>query len=259
MAGIGALALLPGLFFLLFVALPLGALVYRTAEAGDLRQRIWQPVVRDALWLSLASSTVTLMIALAAGTPLAYLLARARFPGRRLLDTLIDLPIVLPPVVAGVALLMAFGRRGVLGGALDAAGWDVAFTGRAVIMAQVFVATPFYIRTARAGFQSVDITLEQMAYTLGASRLRTFFRITLPLAAPAVTAGAALCWARAISEFGATIMFAGNTRGATQTLPLAILSVMETDLYAALAISVLLLGVAFAVLLVLGMTSRAAA
>lgn len=243
------LFLLPAIAFALFVAVPLAALIYRAARAGNLLDSLRQPIVRDALRISLVTSTLTLVIVVCLGTPLAYLLARGSFPGRRLLDTLVDLPLVLPPVVAGVALLMAFGRRGVLGDELGRAGVDLAFTTAAVVLAQVFVSAPFYIRAAKAGFQSVDVTLEQMAYTLGASRWRTFVRVTLPLALPAVAGGIVLCWARALSEFGATMMFAGNFRGTTQTMPLAVMSAMESDLFAALSLAVILLAVSFAVLM----------
>lgn len=240
---------LPSAVFVLFVLAPLGALVYRAAESGNILDSLQKPIVREALRLSLITSTLTLAVAVVLGTPLAYVLARYRFPGRQIVDTLIDLPIVLPPVVAGVALLMAFGRRGVFGDELQAAGIELAFTTKAVIIAQIFVSAPFFIRAAKAGFQSVDETLEQMAYTLGVSRLRTFVRITLPLALPALVGGIVLCWARALSEFGATMMFAGNFRGTTQTMPLAIMTAMESDLFAALSISVILLGFTFVVLL----------
>ena len=252
----GAILLVPGVLFGLFVIVPLAALVYRAIEGGQLDENLREGFVLDALQLSLLTSTIALLIVLACGTPLAYLLARAQFPGKRLVDTLVDLPIVLPPVVAGVALLMAFGRRGVLGDELNAAGIDIAFTTTAVVLAQVFVSAPFYIRAARAGFASVDESLERIAYTLGASRARAFFRITLPLAWPALAGGAVLCWARALSEFGATIMFAGNLRGETQTMPLAVLTAMESDLFAALALSVILLAVSCAVLLAFRLVSR---
>lgn len=248
--------LLPGLGFALFVAVPLAALTYRAADSGQLLDSLSKPLVRDALKLSLVTSLFTLVVVVALGTPLAYVLARAAFPGKRLLDTLVDLPIVLPPVVAGVALLMAFGRRGVFGAGLRGAGIDLAFTTTAVVIAQVFVSAPFYIRAAKSGFLAVDVTLEGMAYTLGVSRLRTFFRVTLPLALPAVLGGIVLCWARALSEFGATMMFAGNFRGETQTMPLAVMSAMESDLYAALALAVVLLAVSFGVLLLFRIVSR---
>ena len=248
--------LLPGIIFAVFVAVPLAALVYRAAAAGNLLESVQQPIVRDALRLSLITSTASLIVVVVLGTPLAYMLARARFPGKRVVDTLVDLPVVLPPVVAGVALLMAFGRRGVFGEDLRAAGVELAFTTMAVVLAQIFVSAPFYIRAAKAGFHSVDVTLEKMAYTLGASRLRTFRRVTLPLAMPAVVGGIVLCWARALSEFGATMMFAGNFRGTTQTMPLAIMTAMESDLFAALAIAVILLAVSFVVLLLFRLASR---
>ena len=248
--------ILPAVLFALFVAVPLGALVYRAAEGGDLLESLRKPIVREALRVSVVTSFVTLAVVVVLGTPLAYLLARASFPGKRLVDTLIDLPMVLPPVVAGVALLMAFGRRGVFGPELRAAGVELAFTTTAVILAQIFVSAPFYIRAAKVGFQSVDRRLEQVAYTLGVSRFATFRRVVLPLASPAVLGGAVLCWARALSEFGATMMFAGNFRGRTQTMPLAVMTAMESDLYAALAIAVILLVASALVLILFRIVSR---
>ena len=254
-----AALLAPGLLLLLFFTGTLAALVIRAQRAGNVLDSFSNPLVGDALRLSAMTSGLTLVLVLALGTPLAYALARLSFPGKRVVDTLVDLPLVLPPVVAGVALLMAFGRRGIFGPALEAAGIDVAFSTSAVVLAQVFVSAPFYVRAARSGFAAVDPGLEQIAYTLGASRLSTFFRVTAPLALPSLTGGAVLCWARAVSEFGATVMFAGNLRGETQTLPLAILSAMESNLFAALSISVIMLVLAFAVLLlfrVLGQDQR---
>jgi len=244
-----AILLVPATLFVLFVAVPLGALVYRAGQSGQLLASLRQPLIRDALRISITTSLLTLAIVIVLGTPLAYLLARHRFPGKRLVDTLIDLPMVLPPVVAGVALLMAFGRRGVFGDALAGAGIDIAFTAKAVVAAQVFVSSPFYIRAARIGFQAVDETLEQAAAIDGATGFSTFRYITLPLALPAVLSGLVLCWARALSEFGATMMFAGNLRGTTQTMSLAIMTAMEGNLYTALALAVILLAVSFTVLL----------
>jgi molybdate transport system permease protein len=234
---------------MLFVTVPLVALVVRAVQSGQLLDSLRQPVIRDALRISITTSLLTLAIVLLLGTPVAYLLARYRFPGKRIVDTLIDLPMVLPPVVAGVALLMAFGRRGIFGDALSGAGLDVAFTAKAVVAAQVFVSSPFYVRAARAGFQSVDETLEQAAAIDGAGGVRTFLHVTLPLALPAVVSGMILCWARAVSEFGATMMFAGNLRGTTQTMSLAIMTAMETNLFTALAMAVLLLAISFTALL----------
>ena len=193
------------------------------------------------------------MIAVAAivalGTPTAYLLARRRFPGRALVDAVIDLPIVLPPVVGGLALLLLLGRQGPVGGPLAGAGIHVAFTTAAVVLAQMFVAAPFYIRAARAGFESVDQRLEAVSSTLGARPWRTFRRVTVPLALPSLAGGAVMAWARALGEFGATIMFAGNVAGRTQTMPLAILEAMEADANAAIAIAVVLAAIALAVLI----------
>lgn len=250
------LLVVPAAVFTLFVAVPLLALVERAASSGQLLASLTQPVVRDALRVSLTTSLATVLLVVLLGTPLAYLLARYRFPGRQLVETLIDLPMVLPPVVAGVALLMAFGRRGVFGDALGGAGIDVAFTARAVVAAQVFVSSPFYIRAVRVGFQGVDGTLEEAAAMDGAGGLRTFRFITLPLMLPSVVSGLVLCWARALSEFGGTMMFAGNLRGTTQTMSLAIMSAMETSLYTALAMGVILLAVAFAVLLLFRVLTR---
>jgi len=193
-------------------------------------------------------SLSSLLLALLLGTPIAYLLARSRARGIVLLDTLLDLPMVLPPTVAGVALLMAFGRRGILGEWFDVVGLQISFTTIAVILAQSFVSAPFYIRAARAGFQSVDQELERVAYTLGHSSLSTFLHVTIPLAFPALLGGAVMAWARALGEFGATIMFAGNMIGRTQTMPLAIYTAMETDLTAALVLSLILIAVSFGVL-----------
>jgi molybdate transport system permease protein len=171
-------------------------------------------------------------------------------------DVLVELPIVLPPVVVGLAMLMAFGRQGIVGSALESAGINLPFTTAAVIFAQVFVAAPFYIRSAKLGFQSVSPDFEDVSQTLGVSPWATFWRLTLPLAAPSIVGGLALAWARAISEFGATIMFAGNLPGRTQTMPLAILTALESDLGSALTLSALLLGGSALVLVTLGLLAR---
>lgn len=184
------------------------------------------------------------------GTPVGYLLARYKFRGRRLLDTLVDLPVVLPPVVAGVALLLVFGRRGVIGGPLDDLGIHLAFTTTAVVLAQLFVASPFYIRAVKVGFGNVPRELEEAALTDGADRWQMFWRITWPLTLPAFTEGLVLAWARALGEFGATIVFAGSLEGRTRTLPLAIYSALERDLSSALALSGVLTVAAFTLFLV---------
>jgi molybdate transport system permease protein len=232
-----------------FLAFPLLAIFLKVLPAEGAWATLHQPVVTEALWLSLVTSLCSLGLALVLGTPLAYLLARYRFPGTALVDTLIDLPMVLPPTVAGVALLMTFGRRGILGSYFDLFDIHIAFTTAAVVLAQSFVSVPFYIRAARAGFQSVDQELERVAYTLGHSHLSTFLRVTIPLAFPALLSGAVMTWARALGEFGATIMFAGNLLGRTQTMPLAIYTAMESDLTAALVLSTILVIVSFSVLL----------
>jgi molybdate transport system permease protein len=206
--------------------------------------------VVSALWLSLVTTATTLALVVIFGTPTAYVLARREFRGKQLLDTLIDLPMVVPPAVAGVALLMAFGRRGLLGPWLSALGVELAFTTAAVVLAQAFVAAPFYVRAARAGFASVDTVLEGVSRTLGVSPLRTFWRVTVPLALPALLGGAVMTWARALGEFGATVMFAGNFVGRTQTMPLAVYQSMESDLNVSLTLSTILVVASFAVLFV---------
>ena len=187
---------------------------------------------------------------------MAYALARSESWLARVVDALVELPIVLPPVVAGVAMLMAFGRGGLIGGALERAGIDISFTTTAVVFAQIFVAAPFYIRSAKLGFQSVARDYEEVSQTLGISPLHTFIRVTLPLAAPAIITGLGLSWARALSEFGATMMFAGNLLGETQTMPLAIMTAMETSMGSALALSALLLAVSILALAALTLASR---
>src|SRR5581483_4166179 len=217
-------------------------------------------LVLDAMRLSAITSTVALFLALVFGTPLAYLLARGSFPGKALADLLVDLPVVLPPTVAGVALLVAFGRRGILGGQIEGLGIDLAFTTAAVVMAQLFVSAPFYIRAAKAGFESVSREYEGVAATLGASPLEIFVRVTLPLAWPSVVAGAVLCWARALSELGATLVFAGNFPGRTQTMPLAIIGVFDAgkSIDLAIALAVVLVLAAALLLALLRLAARRA-
>jgi molybdate transport system permease protein len=234
-----------GVFCLLVT--PLIALLWRAVPG--LAGMGSSPMVADALQLSLLTSFATTAIAVLIGTPTAYLLARYELRGQAVLDTLIDLPLVLPPAVAGLALLMAFGRRGLLGGLLAAAGVNLPFTTAAVVVAQTFVAAPFYIRGARAGFESVDRRLEQIAATLGSSEWRIFWQITLPLASRSLLSGAIMTWGRALGEFGATIMFAGNFQGRTQTMPLAIYIGLQEDLGDALTLASILLVVSFAVLI----------
>jgi len=245
-----------GLLAVAFLSVPLAALIWRAARSGELAGNITTSLVLDSLRLSAITSTFTLVIALIVGTPLAYLLARRQFPGKFLIDLLLDLPIVLPPTVAGVALLVALGRRGVIGEHLS--GVDVAFTTVAVVLAQLFVSAPFYIRTAKAGFEEVEPLYEGVAWTLGASPLRTFWRVTLPLAWPSIVAGAILCWARALSELGATLIFAGNFQGRTQTMPLAIIRAFESgrSIDVPIALSVILVVAAAVLLLLLRLLAR---
>lgn len=238
---------LASLPLLLFFILPLLALALRVPLRDPLAA-LADPAVGQAIQLSLLTTLVTLALAVLGGTPLALLLARWRFPGRAALETLLDLPLVLPPAVAGIALLVAFGRFGLLGGVLRGFGVTIPFTTLAVVLAQLFVAGPLYIRTAVGAFGAVERDLEDAAAVDGAGPLRTFRFVTLPLAAAPLAGGAVMTWARALGEFGATIIFAGNLPGVSQTMPLAIYLGFEQDLGAALTLSLLLLFVSFAVL-----------
>ena len=242
--------------YLLFIGLPVLALLVRSAQHGDFLNAVTGDAALTALRLSLVTSIISMSIIILLGTPFAYSLARSNKLWARLVDNLVELPLVLPPVVAGVAMLMAFGRNGLVGSNLESLGIIIPFTTTAVVFAQIFVAAPFFIRSAKLGFQSVDKNYEDVAQTLGISPRRTFFRITLPLAAPAMFTGLGLAWARALSEFGATMMFAGNLTGETQTMPLAIMSAMETSLEGALALSVVLLAASILVLALLGLLTR---
>lgn len=242
--------------YLLFIGLPVLALLIRAAQHGNFLTGLVGDLALTALRLSLITSGISMGIILLVGTPFAYLLARNTSWILRIVDSLIELPIVLPPVVAGVAMLMAFGRQGVLGPVLETLGISLPFTTGAVIFAQIFVAAPFYIRSAKLGFQSVARDYEDISQTLGISPWGTFWRLTVPLAAPSLLTGFALAWARSLSEFGATIMFAGNLMGKTQTMPLAIMTAMESSLDSALALSVLLLAGSVTILIGLGLATR---
>ena len=242
--------------YLLFIGLPVLALLIRAAQHGNFLTGLVSDLALTALRLSLITSGISMGIILLVGTPFAYLLARNTSWILRIVDSLIELPIVLPPVVAGVAMLMAFGRQGVLGPVLETLGISLPFTTGAVVFAQIFVAAPFYIRSAKLGFQSVARDYEDISQTLGISPWGTFWRLTVPLAAPSLLTGFALAWARSLSEFGATIMFAGNLMGKTQTMPLAIMTAMESSLDSALALSVLLLAGSVTILIGLGLATR---
>ena len=242
--------------YLSFIGLPVFALLIRAAQQDSFLASLTSDLAITALRLSLATSAVTMVVVVVVGTPFAYLLARSTSPFLRVVDALIELPILLPPVVAGVAMLMAFGRQGIIGPALESIGITLPFTTVAVVFAQTFVASPFYVRNARLGFQSVVKEYEDVSQTLGVSPWQTFWRLTLPLAGPSLATGIALAWARALSEFGATLMFAGNLMGKTQTMPLAIMKAMESSLDTALALSVLLLAGSIGLLMALGLATR---
>ncbi|MEU1838165.1 ABC transporter permease [Micromonospora chersina] len=240
--------LLPAGLGLLFLVLPLAGLLVR-APWTTLPRRLAQPGVLTALRLSLETATVATLLCVALGVPLAWLLARVEFPGRRLVRALVTVPLVLPPVVGGVALLLVFGRRGLLGSWLDATfGVTLPFTTAGVVLAEAFVAMPFLVIAVEGALRGADARYEEAAATLGAGRWTTFTRVTLPLVAPGVAAGAVLCWARALGEFGATITFAGNYPGRTQTMPLAVYLALETDVQAAIVLSLILLTVSVAIL-----------
>ncbi|HEX2626368.1 MAG TPA: ABC transporter permease [Candidatus Limnocylindrales bacterium] len=219
--GSASLALLAGLF-VVFLGLPVLTLIGRALFDGSLAGIAGSAPLVSALALSLATTAASLVLTVAIGLPLAFLLARRRFRGRWRVEAIVDLPIVLPPSVAGLALLLVLGRRGLLGSALDDAGIDIAFTTIAVVLAQTFVSAPFFVRSARAGLAAVDRDLEDAARVDGATERDVFRRVTVPLAGGALAAGLVMTWARALGEFGATIMFAGNIEGRTQTLPLLV-------------------------------------
>lgn len=232
---------------LLFLIVPLFVLLLRAIEA-DLLQQLAQPTVAQALRLSVLTSALSTVITITLGTPLAYSLARRKVPARSAIETLLDLPIVLPPAVAGLALLLTFGRRGFFGPLLETLGISLPFTTVAVIMAETFVAAPFFIRSAQTGFANVAHHLEESASDLGAGSWQVFRHVTLPLAGTALLSGAILSWARALGEFGATILFAGSFIGRTQTMPLAIYQALETDLNSAIATGAILILISFAFL-----------
>jgi molybdate transport system permease protein len=220
---------------LAFLVVPVLAIFLRVPP-GDLLDALGSPVARDALRVTLATTLVAQAVILLVGTPAAYLLATRRFRGRSVVVTLVELPLVLPPAVAGIGLLAAFGRFGLLGDTLSALGLEIAFTRVAVVLAIVFVAGPFFVRTAIAAFEAVDPSLVDASRTLGAGPGRTFARVALPLASGGLGAGAALAFARGLGEFGATIMFAGSLQGVTQTLSLAVYEQFDVDFDTALAI-----------------------
>ena len=240
--------LVPALVGLAFLLLPLLALLVR-APWRSLPSQLTSTEVWQALQLSLLSATLATSVCLVLGVPLAWLLARTEFPGRRLVRALVTLPLVLPPVVGGVALLLALGRNGVVGQWLDSwFGITLPFTTTGVVVAEAFVAMPFLVISVEGTLRAADPRYEEAAQTLGASRFTAFRRVTLPLIAPGIAAGSVLAWARALGEFGATITFAGNFPGRTQTMPLAVYLALQNDPEAAIALSLVLLAVSIAVL-----------
>jgi molybdate transport system permease protein len=236
------------LLALTFLTLPVVAIFVHTSPRA-LASNLGDPVARDALLLSLKTTAISMSLILVVGTPAAYFLATRRFRGRALAITLVELPLVLPPAVAGIALLAAVGPEGILGGIVEDAGIRLVLETAGVVVALTFVASPFYVRQAQAAFSTLDPTLLDAARTLGASEARAFARVVVPVAVPSLAAGAALALGRALGEFGATLMFAGSFRGITQTVPLAIYDRFATDFTAALALSAVLVAVSGAILL----------
>ncbi|MGY1856086.1 molybdate ABC transporter permease subunit [Modestobacter sp. SYSU DS0290] len=250
-AGVPAPLLVPAVVAVVFLVLPLLGLVLR-APWSQLPTLLAEPAVGQALRLSLLSATLATGLSLLLGVPLAWVLARSRARGRSVLRALVTVPLVLPPVVGGVALFLVLGRQGIVGQQLyEVFGWTVPFTTTAVVLAETFVAMPFLVISVEGALRAADARFEDAAATLGADRWTTFRRVTLPLVAPGIAAGAVLCWARALGEFGATITFAGNFPGTTQTMPLAVYLALQSDPDAAIALSLVLLAVSLATLLLL--------
>ena len=246
-ARVPLLVLLATIPFLLYLVAPVVGLLVRTTP------KIWStyvccPQVVSAIRLSLFTASISLVVAIVIGTPVAYWLSHYRFRGKDVIDTIIDLPLVLPPAAAGLALLLLFGQQGI-GAWLSQHGLRISLTPAAVVMAQVFVASPFYVKQARAGFEAVPQDLRLASATLGAGPVRTFFRITAPLAGHALLAGAVMTWARALGEFGATLMFAGAFPGRTETMPIAIYTASTTNLRASIALAATLVVLSFGVLI----------
>lgn len=245
---LAVVALALAVLVIAFLVLPIVALV-TYQPLGSLIDGFSARVATDAILVSLKTNAIAFALMISLGTPFAYLLARRRFPGRTVLVTVVELPLVMPPAVAGLALLTAFGRLGLLGHTLTALGIEVAFNQAAVVIAVLFVSSPFYLRGAIAAFEALDQTLLDVAGTLGAGPARRMLRIAIPLARGGLGAAAAVAFARGIGEFGATILFAGSFQGSTQTLPLAVYSLFDANLDEAVSIGVLLIAVSAAILL----------
>ncbi len=243
----GWVFLIPSLLLAGLFGLPIVSLVIRAAGSNFLAS-ILEPSALRALRLSMITSLTSLLVTIVFGTALAYVLARRKFPFKGWFELLIDLPIVLPPSVAGIALLMAFGRNGLFGPLLSLLGISLPFTLPAVVIAETFVAAPLYVRAVRIGFAEIDLQLEEAAFVEGANQWQLFREVMFPLAGNAIVSGGILCWARALGEFGATILFAGNLEGITQTMPLAIYMGLERSLAVAVALSAMLVGVSVVLL-----------
>ncbi|MET0749941.1 MAG: ABC transporter permease [Solirubrobacterales bacterium] len=240
---------------LAFLILPIVA-IFADTPPGDLIDSLGSDASRDALWLSLKTTLAALIVIVVVGTPAAYLLATREFRGKSVVVTAIELPLVLPPAVAGIGLLAAFGPKGIFGSALADAGIELVLETAGVIVALTFVAAPFYLRQAQAAFAAVDSDLLAAARTLGAGEPRAFWRVAIPCAGAGISTGMALAWGRALGEFGATLMFAGSFQGITQTAPLAIFASFSTDFPAALALSAVLVAVSAALLLAVKLLGR---
>ncbi len=236
------------LLIVCFLCLPIAGL-FTSISIDNVYAAVLNPHFGQSLALSLLTSIISICLIVGLGTPLAYMMARTEFKGKPILDVLIDLPIVVPPSVAGIGLILAFGRRGMIGSYLDDMGITISFTTAAVVIAQVFIAAPFYIRAARQGFAGESSDIEAMARSLGATWWNSFTQITLPMAKPHLISGILTSWARALGEFGATIMFAGNFIGKTETLPLAIYSVMNENLGVAIVLANILLAMSLGLML----------
>ena len=240
---------------LTFLTLPIVA-IFANAGPGELLSSLDDPAAREALWLSLRTTLIALVIIVVFGTPAAYLLATREFRGKNAVTTLVELPLVLPPAVAGIGLLAALGPEGIFGEVLDDAGLELVLQTAGVVVALTFVAAPFYIRQAQSAFAATDPSLVDAARTLGASEARAFVRVAIPCAGAGISAGLALAWGRALGEFGATLMFAGSFQGITETVPLAIFSTFSRDFTAALALSAVLVAVSAALLLSVKLLAR---
>jgi molybdate transport system permease protein len=240
---------------LTFLTLPVLA-IFVDQSPADLVASLGEPGALDALWLSLRTTAISMAIIIAVGTPAAYLLATRSFRGKAVVVTLVELPLVLPPAVAGIALLAAVGPAGILGGTIEAVGIELALETAGVVVALTFVASPFYVRQGMAAFAAVDRTLLDASRTLGDSEARAFLRVMIPAALPGLAAGGALALGRALGEFGATLMFAGSFEGITQTVPLAIYDRFATDFDSALALSAILVAVSAAILLAVKLVQR---